>query len=512
MEGNKASIQGIYLALFGRPADPAGLSFFNGVTNNGQDLAKINGLAGTDEYLSRFTGFSNDQVVNAIFKAMFGRDADEGGLKFFVGELAAGRLSIENIAINILDGARNDDKSIIENKLTASDLFTRNLDTIDEQALYAGPIAAEMGRQFLAPITNDPSTVPTLPKVTAYISTLPPGGSGQPAGTLSVQQVLDGAAKGGHYILADRLDKIVANPDVMKNADSYQLTNSIGGVGAVTVEGAKVLLGAKNATNFDFSLADTSAAIKGALATIITEADTIAVLGAKEGETLDFSSFSRGVILNGGDNVDVLKGTQFNDVFYGGGGTNTYASNGGSDTFRLSDSGTDFIFLSSSATGGLGKSGPMHIYGWGKEDKFIVSNSDFSTNLEGSWTWDDYYYEDRGLQVNSSGRYQFDLSLRGTETHRIGLFDIYGTAGNSAETDGTDFLREVTLLTKKQGSGFEMGVNWKGFFQLDDISHHKTYLYYADTGSDTVIENSEAKLVAVLHDSPAIHASYSFMV
>ncbi|PWE54551.1 hypothetical protein DEM27_20875 [Metarhizobium album] len=94
-----ASIQGIYLALFGRPADPAGLDYFNGVTNNGLDLSKINGLTGTEEYLSRFTGFANEQIVNALFKAMFGRDADEGGLKFFVGELAAGRLTIENIAI-----------------------------------------------------------------------------------------------------------------------------------------------------------------------------------------------------------------------------------------------------------------------------------------------------------------------------------------------------------------------------------------------------------------------------
>lgn len=505
-----ASIQGIYLALFGRPADPAGLDFFNGVTNNGQDLAKISGLAGTDEYLSRFTGFSNEQIVNAIFTAMFGRDADEGGLKFFVGELAAGRLSIENIAINILDGARNDDKTIIDNKLTASDLFTRNLDTIEEQALYAGPIAADMGRQFLAPVTSDPSTVPTLPKVTAYISSLPPGGS-QPAGTLSVQQVLDGAAKGGHYILADRLDKIVANPDVMKNADSYQLTNSIGGVGAVTVEGAKVLLGAKNATNFDFSLADTNAAIKAASATIITEADTIAVIGANTGETFDFSAFTRGVILNGGDGVDVFRGTAFNDVFYGKGGTNTYYSNGGSDTFRLSDSGTDFVFLSSSATGGLGKSGPMHVYEWGKEDKFVVSNSDFSTNLQGSWTADDYFYEDRGLLVNSSGRYEFDLAVKGAETHALGLFVIYANS-DYAETDGSDFLREVKLLTKKQGSGFEMDTQWKGFIALQDFLHKKAYLYYANTGSDTVIDNSEVKLVAVLHDSPDFHASYSFMV
>jgi len=40
-----ATIQGVYLALFGRPADPAGLSFFNGVTANGANLAGIADLA-----------------------------------------------------------------------------------------------------------------------------------------------------------------------------------------------------------------------------------------------------------------------------------------------------------------------------------------------------------------------------------------------------------------------------------------------------------------------------------
>ena len=36
-----ATIQGVYLALFGRPADPLGLSFFNTATNNGANLAAI---------------------------------------------------------------------------------------------------------------------------------------------------------------------------------------------------------------------------------------------------------------------------------------------------------------------------------------------------------------------------------------------------------------------------------------------------------------------------------------
>ncbi len=40
-----ATIQGVYVALFGRPADPTGLAYFNSVTNNGANLNAIGNLA-----------------------------------------------------------------------------------------------------------------------------------------------------------------------------------------------------------------------------------------------------------------------------------------------------------------------------------------------------------------------------------------------------------------------------------------------------------------------------------
>ncbi len=36
-----ASVQGVYLALFGRPADPAGLAYWTAQSKNGTDLSKI---------------------------------------------------------------------------------------------------------------------------------------------------------------------------------------------------------------------------------------------------------------------------------------------------------------------------------------------------------------------------------------------------------------------------------------------------------------------------------------
>lgn len=162
-----ASIQGIYVALFGRPADPAGLAYFNSITNNGQDLTAIDSLAGEPEYLDRFTGMTNEQIVNSIYQALFERDGEPAGIAFFVEELEAGRLNINNIAIAILDGAQGDDLAMANAKIEAADLFTASLDTQVEIDAYEGDDAADLGRAFLDDVT--PDNMPTQEEVDAAV-------------------------------------------------------------------------------------------------------------------------------------------------------------------------------------------------------------------------------------------------------------------------------------------------------------------------------------------------------
>lgn len=164
-----ATIQGVYLALFGRPADPSGLSFFNGVTGNGTNLAGIGDLAKTAEYLTRFTGQSNKQIIESIYQSLFGRAGEENGVNFFLGELAAGRQTVNTIAINILDGAVGTDLQTVTNKLAASNLFTNALDLPNEAAAYVGTSAADIGRNYLSTITSDPSTIPSLAQADAAV-------------------------------------------------------------------------------------------------------------------------------------------------------------------------------------------------------------------------------------------------------------------------------------------------------------------------------------------------------
>lgn len=174
-----ASIQGVYIALFGRPADPLGLAFFNSATNNGANLTAIGDLASTAEYQNRFTGQTSTQIITTIYRSLFNRDPDLAGLTFFATALANGTLSINNIAIAIFDGAQGSDITIRDLKVSAANAFTAQIDTVAEINGYSGTAAAQSGVAFIAGVTT---TAPTAAQVSNAVATAVAAGG--PAGTV----------------------------------------------------------------------------------------------------------------------------------------------------------------------------------------------------------------------------------------------------------------------------------------------------------------------------------------
>ncbi len=155
-----ASIQGIYLALFNRPADPDGLAFWTEHTKGGTDLSFLVGrLTAAPEYLSRFADMDNEEIINSIYQSLFGRDAEPKGLAFFLEQLETGAATIETIAIKILDGAAGVDAAQIAAKIAAADLFTTHLDLDIEVEAYRGEEAAQIGRDYIEAVSaDDPAT------------------------------------------------------------------------------------------------------------------------------------------------------------------------------------------------------------------------------------------------------------------------------------------------------------------------------------------------------------------
>jgi hypothetical protein len=206
-----ATIQGIYIALFGRPADPIGLAFFNEATNNGADLTAIGDLAGTAEYQSRFEGMNSAQIVTAIYQSLFGRNPELAGLQFFVAQLESGAQNINTIAINILDGAQNEDAAVVANKIAAAEAWTAAVAADpDALAAYQGQAGIDAGVAFLAGITDDEATIPAEAQLDASLALLI---AGQPPAETPGQTFTLTPAAGENVVGTDGNDTFLAVVD-----------------------------------------------------------------------------------------------------------------------------------------------------------------------------------------------------------------------------------------------------------------------------------------------------------
>lgn len=115
-----------YIAYYGRPADAGGLTYWaERLIAEGGSLSSIIQSFGTsEEFVNRYGSLSSTDLVSGIYRQLFGRDPDAGGLAYYTGELSAGRRSLPSIALDVLFGAQNADATIVENRLTSSTHFT----------------------------------------------------------------------------------------------------------------------------------------------------------------------------------------------------------------------------------------------------------------------------------------------------------------------------------------------------------------------------------------------------
>ncbi len=171
-------VQKVYIGYYQRSADPAGLLYWaDKLERTNGDLHEIiEAYANSVESQALYgtIGRGNiSSVVNAIYMALFNRPAETAGLNFYVDGYNSGRFTAATIMLNVLDGAQNQDLRSVTNKLAAANRFTRTidpeLDGANPQVTYAGNADANKGRSFLVPVTDDPGTIPTQDETTAYM-------------------------------------------------------------------------------------------------------------------------------------------------------------------------------------------------------------------------------------------------------------------------------------------------------------------------------------------------------
>lgn len=182
------TIQSLYVAYYGRPADPAGLEFWATLLDQSQgELSSIINAFGTSsEYTNRFGNNTPAQAVNNLYQQLFGRDAEPEGLEFHVNLIISGQKTLAEIALQISIGAQGGDRTVFEGRTTVANAFTRELDTPEEILAYSSDRGVLIGQNYLKLVTEQNPASVVLRDAAPVVKTLlpetepetPPGGGG----------------------------------------------------------------------------------------------------------------------------------------------------------------------------------------------------------------------------------------------------------------------------------------------------------------------------------------------
>ncbi len=120
-------LQELYVAYFGRAADPTGLDYW---TEQGITTTKFAAdMYAQDEFKDAYGSLSVESQVNQIYKNLFDRDADVTGLTYWTQQINLGNLKVAEIATHLIWAAQNnsgseDDKTTLSNKTDAAIAYT----------------------------------------------------------------------------------------------------------------------------------------------------------------------------------------------------------------------------------------------------------------------------------------------------------------------------------------------------------------------------------------------------
>ena len=148
-------VQKSYVSYYGRPGDPDGITYWalRMDAEGGSLNAIILAFGYSDEFNRRYGGLGYDELVTKIYQQTLARDPDPGGLAYYVGELQAGRRTLQTITLDVLNGATTaPDSTVVANKLDVATYYTAKV-------AVGCPYSEQDGLSVLAGVTADGATV-----------------------------------------------------------------------------------------------------------------------------------------------------------------------------------------------------------------------------------------------------------------------------------------------------------------------------------------------------------------
>jgi len=179
-------LQELYVAYFGRAADPTGLDYWtaSGITTS----AFAADMYAQAEFNDAYGSLSVEAQVNQIYKNLFDRTAEVAGLTYWTQEINLGNLQLAEIATHLIWAAQNnsgssDDKTALTNRTDAAVAYTAKVKESTEAILAYSPTSTSPwssganiaeAKSYLSGIDKD--TASTAAGIAASVATIKTNG------------------------------------------------------------------------------------------------------------------------------------------------------------------------------------------------------------------------------------------------------------------------------------------------------------------------------------------------
>jgi hypothetical protein len=128
MATTTAQVQQLYVAYLGRAADKAGLDYWMAELNASPAVLTLENLRSNfvneqPEYSSAYAGLTRSETVSKIYLNLFGRPADAAGLEYWTNGAGAS-VNADQLLTAFVSGASAADAKVIANKVLVSEVYT----------------------------------------------------------------------------------------------------------------------------------------------------------------------------------------------------------------------------------------------------------------------------------------------------------------------------------------------------------------------------------------------------
>jgi hypothetical protein len=272
------AVQQLYVAYFNRPADVAGLAYWEGVVAkaNGDTSAVSAAFAASAEYKAAYANMDAYHVVAQVYQNLFGHAPDLPGLNFWGQALLNGQMTVDNVVTQIAAGAQGTDMTAYNNKVAAATAFTAALDTPAEVLAYNGDAANAAAKTFVSSVTDDASLAAAIAPA---------------ALDATVSGIVDAGNKGQTFTLTQAQDIIVGTA----GNDTINVTTFNPATGATGVQNLSSIDSIDGGAGKDVLNLDLTGGVNSLSGVTIKNVETINLAGAA---TADASTFQGATTIN----------------------------------------------------------------------------------------------------------------------------------------------------------------------------------------------------------------------